>query len=315
MAEGKTKDVDYYQTYLPPPQLSKWDSFRQFIWNSERGEFLGRTGGSWLKVLVFYVIFYVCLAAFFAVMLIIFYQTLDNFQPKWTLDSSIIGTNPGLGFRPMPSTDQVESTLIWFQQGKKTNWEHWYNELETFLGPYDEGRQDGEHFSQCDWNIPRDQNKVCNFDIKTLGNNCTRENYFGYHLGRPCVVVKMNRIWGWDPLPYRPNDTFPDNMPNEVRQLVYNNPTKPQVWVTCEGENPADKENIGPLSYTPTQGLPTYYFPYTNTPGYLSPIVMVQFLGVQPGVLINIECKAWARNIEHSRMERRGSVHFELLVD
>lgn len=33
------------------------------------------------------------------------------------------------------------------------------------------------------------------------------------------------------------------------------------------------------------------------------------------GVLINIECKAWARNIAHDRADRRGSVHFELMVD
>lgn len=33
------------------------------------------------------------------------------------------------------------------------------------------------------------------------------------------------------------------------------------------------------------------------------------------GVLINIECKAWAHNIYHDRIERRGSVHFELMVD
>lgn len=33
------------------------------------------------------------------------------------------------------------------------------------------------------------------------------------------------------------------------------------------------------------------------------------------GVLINIECKAWARNIKHDRADRRGSVHFELMID
>lgn len=35
------------------------------------------------------------------------------------------------------------------------------------------------------------------------------------------------------------------------------------------------------------------------------------------GIIINIECKAWARNIRHTndRHERLGSVHFELLID
>lgn len=33
------------------------------------------------------------------------------------------------------------------------------------------------------------------------------------------------------------------------------------------------------------------------------------------GILINIECKAWARNIVHNRQERVGMVHFELMID
>ena len=36
---------------------------------------------------------------------------------------------------------------------------------------------------------------------------------------------------------------------------------------------------------------------------------------VSGGVLLNIECKAWAKNIHHDRKERRGSVHLELMVD
>jgi len=39
------------------------------------------------------------------------------------------------------------------------------------------------------------------------------------------------------------------------------------------------------------------------------------FFLISGGVLINIECKAWAHNIRHDRAERRGSVHFELMVD
>lgn len=50
------------------------------------------------------------------------------------------------------------------------------------------------------------------------------------------------------------------------------------VWVTCEGENPADIENIGPIEYYPRQGFPGYYFPYENSEGYLSPLVAVHFM-------------------------------------
>ena len=49
------------------------------------------------------------------------------------------------------------------------------------------------------------------------------------------------------------------------------------IWVSCEGENPADVENIGPIQYKPRSGFPGFYFPFRNSPGYLSPLVAVWF--------------------------------------
>lgn len=49
------------------------------------------------------------------------------------------------------------------------------------------------------------------------------------------------------------------------------------VWLSCEGENPADIENIGQIEYYPRQGFPGYYFPYENSEGYLSPLVAIHF--------------------------------------
>lgn len=87
-----------------------------------------------------------------------------------------------------------------------------------------------------------------------------------------------------------------------------------QVYVTCDGEDNVDKEHIGPIALHP-QSFPVHYFPYSNSPGYLAPVVMVEFLNPSAGVLINVECKAWAKNIMQSRTDRLGMVHFELLVD
>lgn len=49
------------------------------------------------------------------------------------------------------------------------------------------------------------------------------------------------------------------------------------VWVTCEGENSADIENIGTINYYPNRGFRHEYFPFLNQPGYLSPVVAVHF--------------------------------------
>lgn len=50
------------------------------------------------------------------------------------------------------------------------------------------------------------------------------------------------------------------------------------VWVTCDGEHPMDKEHIGPIKYYPRQGFPSYFYPFNNTQGYLSPIIAVHFM-------------------------------------
>lgn len=103
-------------------------------------------------------------------MLTVFYQTLDARRPKWLLNESLIGSNPGnylniinyillqllvqiwnnlfiailnrflffllltgLGFRPMPPPSNVESTLIWYKSNDKGNVAYWQKELDEFL--------------------------------------------------------------------------------------------------------------------------------------------------------------------------------------
>jgi len=60
------------------------------------------------------------------------------------------------------------------------------------------------------------------------------------------------------------------------------------IWVTCEGENPADRENIGPLQYyAPAfkndqfQGIPKYYFPFLKQDRYKAPFIFVKFIKPQ----------------------------------
>jgi Sodium / potassium ATPase beta chain len=42
----KNKMHEYYSR---PVEMGKWDGFKQFLWNGETSECLGRTGGSWGK--------------------------------------------------------------------------------------------------------------------------------------------------------------------------------------------------------------------------------------------------------------------------
>lgn len=49
------------------------------------------------------------------------------------------------------------------------------------------------------------------------------------------------------------------------------------IWVTCDGEAPADKDNIGPLKLYPQDGFPGFYYPYRNKKDYLSPLIAIHF--------------------------------------
>lgn len=69
-------------------------------------------------------------------------------------------------------------------------------------------------------------------------------------------------------------------MPESLKRYIRSIPEKQRntIWVSCEGENPADQENIGPIDIIPPhQGFPGYYYPYENAEGYLSPLVAVHF--------------------------------------
>ncbi|XP_059479860.1 sodium/potassium-transporting ATPase subunit beta-2-like [Neocloeon triangulifer] len=308
------------QYYLPPPKLGKWEGFSKFVWDSDSSQFLGRTGASWAKIFIFYIIFYAALSGFFAAMLAVFYQTLNTKSPKWRLDESIIGTNPGLGFRPMPPESNVESTLIWYKGNDENNHKYWTEEIDRFLEEYKKpglAPNVGQNKVICDYNNPPADGKVCDVPIKDW-RPCTTEDGYNYKKAAPCIFLKLNKIFDWMPEFYNDSSSLPNNMPEDLKNHIENNKKPAElntVWVSCEGENPADIEHVGPIQYIPRRGFPGYYYPFRNYEGYLSPILAVFFERPKTGVLINIECKAWAKNIHHDRQERRGSVHFELMID
>ncbi|XP_037928238.1 sodium/potassium-transporting ATPase subunit beta-2 isoform X2 [Teleopsis dalmanni] len=309
-------DAEFYPRKAEPFKLGK------FLYNSDNGTVMARDSESWAKIGVFYTAFYGVLAALVAICMWAFFQTLDPRIPKWTLESSIIGTNPGLGFRPLPPEDNVESTLIWYKGTQHENYKHWTDSLDKFLDVYKvpgltPGR--GQNIYNCDYNQPPPKGQVCDVDIKSW-LPCVKENNYSYHKSSPCVFLKLNKIYGWIPEYYNDSRTLPKEMPKNLKEYISNVETTENhkmntIWVSCEGENPADQENIGPVDYLPIRGFPGYFYPYQNSEGYLSPLVAVHFQRPKNGIIINIECKAWARNIVHDRKERIGSVHFELLID
>ncbi|XP_050301461.1 sodium/potassium-transporting ATPase subunit beta-2 isoform X2 [Anthonomus grandis grandis] len=302
---------------------SKSDYYRNKLFDPSTKDVCSRSPERCAKIGLFYLIFYGMLAALVAICMWAFLHTLDPRIPKWQLEKSIIGTNPGLGFRPMPNSN-LESTLIWFKGSNKTNYQPWVDNLNQFLDRYytptkiAKGSGTVKPCTHSDF--PRND-EVCEVEIRDW-KECTKDHLYDYHRSSPCIFLKLNKIYGWQPQYYMTDEEIPKEMPKALQEHIksFKGPTlnmRKTVWVSCEGETPADKEYIGSVTYYPkqVQGFPGYFFPYLNREGYLSPLVAVRFERPVAGIVINVECRAWAKNIKYSRSERSGSVHFELLID
>jgi len=326
--KDKGGEKDGFKFAVQAEKKSGLEGFLLFLWNSETKEFLGRTGMSWLKIGVFYLVYYAFLAGFFMLMLLAFFQTLNDDRPTYDTESGIIGQNPGVGFRPMPPNKQIGSTLIWFRHGDHNgDWENWVKRLEDHMTDYknkDYATDAGAHAVECGdkGQIAPGEGGVCKIDQQSLfGGLCQNETAYGYRDGKPCIMIKVNKIYNWDPVPYTSVDEMPEDIPETIKKAFQKNideetpELNDRVWLECEGENPADRENLGAVNYYPTNGVGKNFFPYQNQKGYLSPVVFAQLDNPKQGVMIAIECKAWAQNIEHDSMERRGLTHFELMID
>jgi len=341
-------------------------SGQAFLINRKTDEVLGRTAQSWAKLVLFYILFSAILTLLWGLCIGIFFQTLDFYVPKFKQSEGLVGVNPGLGFRPQGglglkdngkgqhSDGSIYSSLIWFRHGAGGNWGDLKQSMDKYLTQYEPGffANQGASLTKCDFDNtplnPREtdtnnfsyKDKSCEFNKEWLSDQgsdykCITQEDYGYRHGKPCILLKMNRIYDWRPDPYtidevRNHTTMPRALKADIEKIYMEKcngrsfpdkqytggcPYMNMVWLHCDGENDPDVENLGPVTYTPFRGFPGYFYPYRNQRGYLSPIVMVQLKNPEPGVLMNIECTAWARNIQHNRMNRRGLVHFELIMD
>jgi len=277
---------------------------------------MGRTPLSWLLITIFYIIYYACLAGFWALMLLVFFQFIEEKQPRWQQDASLIGRSPALGVRPGQTWDLIDSSMILFNKEKEIDeeykvpgWGGWVARTNEFLAEYKKVQSNGIDCANKDLK----EDEFCNFPLTNLGP-CDSGN-FGYDQGEPCILLKLNRIYGLIPEYYNSTDALPEEMPAEIKKRIAEVADKNQVWVSCKGENSADKEGMGDISFHPSNGgFTEEYFPYLNQPNYQSPIVAVKFKNVAVGQFIHVECRAWAKNIGYDKRDRKGIAHFELMI-
>jgi sodium/potassium-transporting ATPase subunit beta len=322
----------------------KLNNFLLFVWHPDKKEIFGRDGLSWAKLGLFYACYYMTLAGLFCTMLAIFMAIIDKREPTYYNDFSVmwqqkvddyhVGVSPGLGFRPQkdPITTLIRVKSSERNESHPNSYIHYVRLIDDFLSTYLVVDKRGEQIINCDFNSDPDYleqqfnlNKVCRFEIVEMfgpENMCTQTRNYEYDKSKPCVLIKLNKIYGWKPEPFGPNDKLPAELrPYETQ--VRANPRN--VFILCSGENQVDRDFTGQITYysltpdgqgkAPLGFIPFYYFPFKNQDGYRSPLVFAYFSNITTNVLVNVMCRAYAKNIYRNNLYRIGAVHFEIIIE
>ncbi|KAF4527336.1 hypothetical protein B566_EDAN001113 [Ephemera danica] len=195
-----------------------------------------------------------------------------------------------------------------------TEYRNRLSQLNTFFLNY--YREPVTNEQTCDYNNPPSTGKVCKTGVKNW-NTCNRANSYMHHGAIPCNFLKLSNVIGWIPEFYNNTNDLPSNMPSDLKKYINSESKRGtsylnNIWVSCKGKSPADQENVEDIAIFPSpSGFPGYFYSNLNVEGYLSPLVAVTFEHFMTNIIIGVECKAWAKNINESQ----AVVNFEFLVE
>ncbi|KAG8430500.1 hypothetical protein GDO86_020487 [Hymenochirus boettgeri] len=179
--------------------MQEW---KEFMWNPRTREFMGRTASSWALIVTFYLVFYAFLTGMFVLSMWVMLQTIDDYVPKYSDRLA----NPGLMIRP--KTDGLE---IVYTLNNTGSWGSYVSAINAVLDEYNSSvqMQRGSVCPSGKYNIQEDTGEVrnnpkkaCQFLRSSLGP-CSGEQdpTYGYRDGSPCVLIKMNRVINFRPVP------------------------------------------------------------------------------------------------------------------
>lgn len=262
--EGKTRLERFQQTAR---------DFGHFLYNKdgENGEVqvMGRNGKSWAKITVFFLIFYGCLAGFFASMLAIFMTTVPPREEGPKMTRYLAGKQ---GLVPVPFYEIKD-------YGNEK--ESYVDKINKLLQPYKDALESDDYNQNCTESEREKGSKPCAMDLSSLGPCYSNDTDFeyGYDEEKPCIFMKINRVYKWVPEPKSGKDYV------ELSCIFHEGGSPNQLEIY-----PSDKP-----------GFATSFYPYLSEENWLPPIAAIKVNTTSPAV---IRCEAIAENIERSETFR-----------
>ncbi|KAM7533229.1 hypothetical protein Aperf_G00000125043 [Anoplocephala perfoliata] len=185
---------------------------------------------------------------------------------------SALQMNPGLSHLPNPD---LYTSLLYFRPREPLPHYQKSDELAAYLHAHQDNTGSTK-LEDCvqEGGYKQDPERPCTFDLNA-GGPCNIQKSYGFDTGQACIVLKMNRIYGWLPDPI---DEFATG-----------------VLVKCSGVTADDTFNLGTIRYydmdykfapnAPALGpgkltngsFHSMYYPYKNQLAYLQPVVFVMF--------------------------------------
>lgn len=88
--------------------------------------------------------------------------------------------------------------------------------FQIFLA-YNSSEQRGKH---CSFNQNKKNDEVCAVDIEKAMQSCAPSMQYGYNNNKPCVFLKLNRIFKWTPDVYTSSE-LPEDMPDDLKEQFH----------------------------------------------------------------------------------------------
>ncbi|KAI8427386.1 hypothetical protein MSG28_001941 [Choristoneura fumiferana] len=194
-------------------------------------------------VITFYLVFYAVLALMFSLCMGGLFLSLDNKRPTYTLDRSLIGSNPGVTTRPLPAGGELK-----ISRDETNSTDEYVKDLAQFFEAYE-----NESF----------------YKEQTV---CVRADNFGYP-DTPCIFVKLNKILDWEPEYYNDVNNIPEDFPADLVEHIkdLSEAERSQLWVWCFDET----GNGTVVEYPWGRALPGFQ-PFRVDTEYKNPILAVQ---------------------------------------